>query len=139
MWKDPVTEEIFVVNRRTGNSYPQAFAPVGETNEGRDGPVHSRRTLDRTHIPTVNDSEKGNNDLPGWIQEALEVLHTMIFSSIRIINFNVTGEPSVCVDGAPNSLIRNIFCTRISYTTRGFFTKVLWWTRPRPLQYILSD
>lgn len=66
LWKDPATGETFVVDARTGNSYPQNAA-AGSSNQDTSGtPVpRTRRSLgERDSARTAT--------APAWIAEALQ-------------------------------------------------------------------
>ncbi|KAM5535475.1 hypothetical protein V8D89_010812, partial [Ganoderma adspersum] len=66
LWKDPATGETFVVDARTGNSYPQNAA-AGSSNHDTSGtPVpRMRRSLGERY-------SVGTATAPAWIAEALQ-------------------------------------------------------------------
>jgi len=68
-WEDPSNGQTFVINQRTGNSYPR-LRGVGNVE-----PIGiSSSSLMRGNI-TLREGENTNegDDVPGWLQEALEV------------------------------------------------------------------
>ena len=60
-WEDPSTGEIFVINQRTGNSYPRL--------RGVNTIEPSISSRDLRQGESVDERE----DVPSWLQEALEV------------------------------------------------------------------
>jgi hypothetical protein len=81
IWKDPTTRETFIVDTRTGNSYPQE-APVVDGN----GLSVKRRTLQtsewlkKTKDPcSIEDVAEDNRAMPNWLQQALQVREACIF------------------------------------------------------------
>lgn len=76
IWKDPLTRETFIIDNRTGSSYPQSTAfPVDA-----DGPIEAtskRRTLRAPQLTAEeNNHSKSNTDgdhMPIWLREALQV------------------------------------------------------------------
>lgn len=73
VWEDPTT---FIINNRTGNSYPQS-APFAV---GTDGPIEAsakRRTLRIPHLTaeenSYNKNDTGGEHIPNWLREALQV------------------------------------------------------------------
>ncbi|KZT71436.1 hypothetical protein DAEQUDRAFT_666030 [Daedalea quercina L-15889] len=63
IWIDPATGERFVVDTRTGNSYPINSRAMEEKDEG----AQHRRIL-----PTTTQAARTRNDMPDWIRNALE-------------------------------------------------------------------
>lgn len=68
-WTDPRSGITYVVDRRTGNTYP-ANAEYG--NASADMRPHTRRTLPATPLATQVPSETAV-ETPAWIKQALEV------------------------------------------------------------------
>ncbi|KAL0949232.1 hypothetical protein HGRIS_009310 [Hohenbuehelia grisea] len=63
LWKDPVTGEVFFIDKRTGNSYPQRI----DRGDGHLPPAGARRTLG------LHSREgPGGETLPSWIEIALK-------------------------------------------------------------------
>ncbi|KAF7290914.1 Mismatch repair-related protein [Mycena chlorophos] len=60
LWTDANTGQVYVVNTRTGNSHKQSEPPGTD-----DAAIAQRRTL-------VKRSQEKADDMPKWIQEALE-------------------------------------------------------------------
>jgi hypothetical protein len=79
IWTDPNTGEAFVVNRRTGNSYPQTKPPCSHKEDTDDSRLHKstqRRTIPQLPQAKDPDFSGGSNEkvaIPKWIQSALEV------------------------------------------------------------------
>jgi hypothetical protein len=82
-WKDPLTHNTFVVDRRTGNSYPQGAPPLSCSSKRDDCHVTlHRRTLNNVHVLATKDTKKclKNKPIPpGWIQHALKAPYTSPF------------------------------------------------------------
>ena len=71
VWKDPLTGETFVIDNRTGNSYPQnthfTANPDGSTEASS-----KRRTLPTPQL-TTEANNNNTSDTPNWLREALQV------------------------------------------------------------------
>ncbi|KAH7930648.1 hypothetical protein BV22DRAFT_1124687 [Leucogyrophana mollusca] len=77
VWRDPVTGEAFIVDPRTGNSYPQTRstpanrdfnASGGSMRRTLGGPLWSKKDKDLGHSV---DSATGQENMPTWLQDAL--------------------------------------------------------------------
>lgn len=71
-WTNPDTGEIFVVDTRTGNSYPAHNQQQGRL------PLHRRRTIAIKPSTRISSSKGGEDlegieDMPDWIRTALQV------------------------------------------------------------------
>lgn len=73
VWKDPSTGETFVVDTRTGNSYPQDAPPGHDYAKRRTLPSSDwvKKTKDPFCIADTDESEEGV--MPQWLQHALKV------------------------------------------------------------------
>ncbi|CCL98575.1 uncharacterized protein FIBRA_00576 [Fibroporia radiculosa] len=81
IWTDPSTGEAFVVDARTGNSYPVHMKP----GVGGDTPIFRRRTLgiaSGSGNKTFNAQE--TEEMPAWIRRALETNSTYKLPEPRI-------------------------------------------------------
>lgn len=88
IWKDPSTRETFIIDNRTGNSYPQRARFTAATDDSIES-SSKRRTL-RTPHPTseTNKNDAGTIDpIPEWLQEALEVT---LFTPPHLVLYYVT-------------------------------------------------
>ncbi|KAI9574792.1 hypothetical protein HD554DRAFT_2050106 [Boletus coccyginus] len=75
VWKDPLTGETFIIDNRTGNSYPES----AHFTVGADGPIETgskRRTLRAPQVTADENSRNKNNvgedQIPNWLQNALQ-------------------------------------------------------------------
>ncbi|KIM91200.1 hypothetical protein PILCRDRAFT_1386 [Piloderma croceum F 1598] len=74
IWKDPNTGESFVVDTRTGNSYPQE-APMLEKNEHgvKRRTLQSSDLLKKSKDPcSIEDVAEDDRAMPNWLQQALQ-------------------------------------------------------------------
>ncbi|KAF9226706.1 hypothetical protein BS17DRAFT_865354 [Gyrodon lividus] len=101
VWKDPATGETFIIDNRTGNSYPQT-APCAV---GADGPIEissQRRTLRASHLTAKGNSRGqsenaiGANKVPDWLKEALEANETFALKEPKIpsLSLSVKQDPN---------------------------------------------
>lgn len=75
VWKDPLTGETFIIDNRTGNSYPES----ARFTVGADGPIETgskRRTLRAPQVTADENNRNKNNgedQIPNWLRNALQV------------------------------------------------------------------
>ncbi|TFY59415.1 hypothetical protein EVJ58_g5791 [Rhodofomes roseus] len=74
-WTDPATGEIFIVDNRTGNSYPVNARMAEETDEAPQG---------RRLVRTVGRSRANMAEMPDWIRNALETNESYAMLEPRI-------------------------------------------------------
>lgn len=79
IWKDPNTGEIFVVNKRTGNSYPRGHLAPGLVDDISAIKPQRRTLLGHTRVqelkvPSLR--QEGKPPMPEWIQHALGVCNS---------------------------------------------------------------
>lgn len=92
IWKDPQTRETFVIDNRTGDSYPQsdrlavdADVPIEATSK--------RRTLRAPQLTAEEDNHSksniGGDHMPDWLREALQVCflppHRVLDTSLTLL------------------------------------------------------
>lgn len=74
-WTDPKTGQIFIVDTRTGNSYPKH--PNGRPDEQLFPeqllPTRRQRLLPALLAQRPGTDQNDNGDMPDWIRKALEV------------------------------------------------------------------
>jgi len=78
VWKDPETEETFIVDARSGNSYSQnSRHKVSETNTASMNRVTRipRHVLKNNRDPGQGGASSGptRDSMPDWLSEALSV------------------------------------------------------------------
>ncbi|KIJ69942.1 hypothetical protein HYDPIDRAFT_23098 [Hydnomerulius pinastri MD-312] len=77
VWKDPATGETFIIDPRTGNSYPQS-APraVGVTApfeaSAKRQTLHSSHLTAKQRSPGGSEDTRSGDNVPDWLQEALK-------------------------------------------------------------------
>jgi hypothetical protein len=84
-WKDAVTGEHFLIDSRTGHSYPQTqywAHQLGTVDSGFNC-GEGRRTLRKGAASTMAKSHSTNSTLPEWLERALQVRFTRDSSVIR--------------------------------------------------------
>jgi len=78
VWKDPTTGECFMVDQRTGNSYPRTMSSVNRKTGELDRVLESsRRTLSRT-LDCAHQTGEEPLSVPGWIEDALQVCVVLV-------------------------------------------------------------
>ncbi|KAH0587870.1 hypothetical protein H2248_006625 [Termitomyces sp. 'cryptogamus'] len=76
-WTDPRTGQSFIVDSRTGNSYPQAEPPPGGVDSAVLKDRYSRRTIPCcAGITTGTQNKMDQEGLPEWLQKALQANRT---------------------------------------------------------------
>ncbi|OSD04616.1 hypothetical protein PYCCODRAFT_1386837 [Trametes coccinea BRFM310] len=90
LWTDPSTGERYIVDTRTGNSYPE-LAPPTQDAEGPSAvaAVRARKTLGAPLLPPT----PGTNEVPAWIAEALAANDAYRLAERKIMTLPTTSEP----------------------------------------------
>jgi len=86
VWKDPTTGETFIVDTRTGNSYPQD-APVvrGDEQGAIRRTLQAAEWLKKTKDPSsIEDVAEDNRAMPNWLQQALQTNETYPLTESKI-------------------------------------------------------
>ncbi|KAF7302005.1 Mismatch repair-related protein [Mycena indigotica] len=78
LWSDPNTGHVYVINTRTGNSYKQSDPPQTER-----ATAVQRRTLSNQNVDIDN--------MPEWIQQALEANNVFAVAEKRIPHLTTPG------------------------------------------------
>ncbi|KAH7887522.1 hypothetical protein F5I97DRAFT_1861022 [Phlebopus sp. FC_14] len=98
VWQDPATGEAFIIDPRTGNSYPQC-TPRAVGASGPNGASPKQQTLGTLHlIPMRNNvAESGNTAneeaAPDWLQEALQANEAYGTKEPKIPSLPLSGGP----------------------------------------------
>ncbi|PSR93789.1 hypothetical protein PHLCEN_2v4684 [Hermanssonia centrifuga] len=86
LWRDPRTGETFVIDNRTGNSYPAHTPPDLYHSPNAGESSMARRTLGRT-TSTIPREEP-----PAWIQEALEANQAYALTAPKIPTVSISSN-----------------------------------------------
>ncbi|KAF8559172.1 hypothetical protein OG21DRAFT_1403956 [Imleria badia] len=94
VWKDPLTGETFVIDNRTGNSYPQNT----RFTVSADGSTESRskrRTLVAPQLTAEADNNNtGGDHTPNWLREALQANDAFALKEPKIPSLPLSVNPS---------------------------------------------
>ncbi|KAI9000797.1 hypothetical protein BD414DRAFT_406416 [Trametes punicea] len=97
LWTDPTTGEKYIVDTRTGNSYPQLALPAEEVEDSCAAPGPRTRMTVGGHA-----SRFVPNRVPQWISEALKANNAYQQKEQKITALPTSSEPAgPCVHGLP--------------------------------------
>ena len=88
IWKDPTTGETFVVDTRTGNSYPQETPLINGHEQGvKRRTLQASEWLKKDKDPcSIEDVAEDNRTMPNWLQQALGVRGVSISFSANLMH-----------------------------------------------------
>ncbi|PCH40853.1 hypothetical protein WOLCODRAFT_99424 [Wolfiporia cocos MD-104 SS10] len=92
VWTDPATGEAFMVDRRTGNSYPVHEQSPLEQGDSSASWTQRRRTLAPSSRQEGRMTGESVKDIPDWIRDALDTNATYAIAEQRIRSLTLAAD-----------------------------------------------